>query len=205
MRCELRRRQRTRPCGYSCPATQSRDCSLPPVLVRPTTAPAEGVASTLGLVPGECGRVSVVPGVDVGEGMQEAHEHGGPASSQACPRCYGHREPSEGWASPSGAQRCLGAPPAWPPLFPKVPRTRTPWAYPVRSGSPWPTMPRTCPAQVSVGENLSWEGGTSCHGQESHCHELRQRTHLPVGKSASPARVPSISEPPRQARWPLPA
>lgn len=83
--------------------------------------------------------------------------HGGPALSQACPRCCGHREPGKGWVSPLGAHRCPAVPPARPPLFPKAPRTRTPWASPVRGGSPWPTMLRTCSAQVS--ENLS--GGWS--------------------------------------------
>ena len=115
--------------------------------------------------------------------MQETHKCGGPASAQARLGCCGHQEPGEGWASPLGAQRCPGAPPVWPPVFPKAPRRRTPWASPVRGSSPWPTMLRTCSAQVSeelgpapgVGGEPHGEGGVSLHRQ-SHFHLQRQST-----------------------------
>jgi hypothetical protein len=74
----------------------------------------------------------------------------------------------EGWASPSGAQKCPGVPPAWPPLFPKALRLRTSWTSPVRYGSPWPTKLRTCLTQVSGETGLAAEaGGAPLLGGES--------------------------------------
>lgn len=135
--CTSGNQQRTRPCGYACTATESRVCDLPPCPGEIRSSPCPGMANmphTVSSVPRECETGMLVGGMDFGEG------HGKLTNmvvlSQACPRCCGHREPSEGWASLSGAQRCPGAPPAWPPLFPKAPKTSSPWAFPVRDGSP---------------------------------------------------------------------
>lgn len=84
--------------------------------------------------------------------------------------------------------------------------------FPSDGGSPWLTMLQIClvhvsgglgPAPGGVGENLSWEGGSSLDKQESCLHPLRLRAHLPAGKLASPARGPYISCPPPALARPI--
>lgn len=134
--CSSGNQQRTRPCGYACTATESRVCDLPPCPGEMSSGPCTRVANMAHIV--AVGLWGCANGILIGRvGFREGYGKltNTVVLSQACPSCCGHREPSEGWASLSGAQRCPGAPPAWPPLFPKAPKRSTPWALPVRGGS----------------------------------------------------------------------
>lgn len=88
--CGNSTQQRTRSCGFACTVTQTKDCDLPHCPGESSTAPAQGVAHTLRLVPWGCGHVSLVRG---GLGREDlgAHKHGGPPSCQPVPDAVGTR------------------------------------------------------------------------------------------------------------------
>lgn len=155
--CSSGHQQRTRPCGYACTATESRVCDLPPCPGEMSSGPCMGVANmthTVTMVPWEGQDGILVGRVGFGDAYRKLTTV--VVLSQACLSCCGRQEPSEGWASLSGGSpECPGAPPAWPPLFPKAPQRRTRWALPVRAGSPLPTMLRICLIQVSWGLDLA--------------------------------------------------
>ena len=137
------------PCSGSCGSGQRRTqpCGTP--ALPPSPAPAT------------CPRPSEMsPSACRGSGLhclslvQGGLGRGEPGSSQTWWSCHvpggcGHHEPSEGWRPP-GAQTCSVAPPAWPPLFPKAPRTKDPLGFPSERWQPL-AMLWTRSAQVSVG------------------------------------------------------
>lgn len=148
--CGSGSQQRTRPCGYTCTATESRACDLPPCPGEMSRSSCRWSSLHAGL--GPLGMWACKPCIGW------AWERGGRKLTHTvvlpCARPVPDATGTESLVRaglPSGAQRCPAAPPAWPPLFPKAPRTRTPWASPVRGGGPWPTILRTCSAQVSGG------------------------------------------------------
>lgn len=125
---------------------------------------------------------------------------GEPGSSQTWWSCpvpggCGHHKPSEGWR-PLGAQTCPVAPPGWSPLFPKVPRTRTPWASTVRGGSPWRCYGHAPPRSVWGASPVLWGSGGEPLSEGWNLTALAGivppgcRAHLSAGRLASPARGP---------------
>ena len=107
--CGSGHQQRTRPCGYACTATESRVCDLPRCPGEMSSGPWTGgadLAQTVTTVPRECedGRLVGRAGFREGPGKLTNMV----VLSQACLSCCGHRAPSEGWASLSGAQSALG-------------------------------------------------------------------------------------------------
>jgi hypothetical protein len=101
--------QRTRPCGYACTATESRVCDLAPCPGETSSGACTGVANTahtVTLLLWECEHGILARRVGFGEGYGKLTNM--VVLSQACLNCCGHQEPSEGWASLSGAQSALG-------------------------------------------------------------------------------------------------
>lgn len=107
--CGSGHQQRTRPCGYACTATESRVCDLAPCPGETSSGACTGMANTahtVTLLLWECEHGILARRVGFGEGYGKLTNM--VVLSQACLNCCGHQEPSEGWASLSGAQSALG-------------------------------------------------------------------------------------------------